>query len=341
MNVTFVALRSLVFASGFLWLWAWAVRLLRPLDGVLGGPLPEWSRGAGLPVLAFAKSRKRRKHPAPFLVRYATGIRDRVRSMRWLFVFAALAAPLSAQLPAPNESGVSMGHVHLMVADPDEQKKLWVGVLGAEVTHTGSLEMLKLPGIFIVVGKARTPPAEGSEGSTVNHIGFLVKSYAEMKAKLTAAKLELTSDNANTKQLMVNFPDKVKVEFTEDAAIKVPIALHHIHNSSTDPEKLRAWYVKTFGAKPGTRGTFLAAMIPGGEVDFRKAQQPEAPTKGRSLDHIGFEVKNLEAFCQKLQADGITLDMAYRDVPQIGLKIAFLTDPDGTRIELTEGLAGH
>src|SRR5580704_296559 len=64
----------------------------------------------------------------------ASGIRDRVRSMRWLFLFAALAAPLSAQLAAPNDSGVSLGHIHLMVADPEEQKKLWVGVLGAEVT---------------------------------------------------------------------------------------------------------------------------------------------------------------------------------------------------------------
>jgi catechol 2,3-dioxygenase-like lactoylglutathione lyase family enzyme len=261
--------------------------------------------------------------------------------MRWLILFAAMAAPLSAQLTAPNESGVSMGHIHLMVADPEEQKKLWVGVLGAEVTHTGTLEMLKLPGIFIIAGKARTPPSEGSEGSTVNHFGFLVKSYPDMKAKLTAAKVEIVTDNANTKQLMVNFPDKVKVEFTEDATLKVPIALHHIHNATMDPEKSRAWYVKTFGAKAGTRGAFQAAFIPGGEVDFRKADQAPAPTKGRSLDHIGFEVKNLEAFCQKLQADGVTLEMASRDIPTIGLKIAFLTDLDGTRIELTEGLAAH
>src|SRR6266496_3499076 len=100
--------------------------------------------------------------------------------MRWLILLAALAAPVSAQLAPPNEAGVSMGHIHLMVADPEEQKKLWVGVLGAEVTHTGTLEMLKLPGIFIIAGKARTPPSEGSAGSTVNHFGFLVKSYAEM-----------------------------------------------------------------------------------------------------------------------------------------------------------------
>jgi catechol 2,3-dioxygenase-like lactoylglutathione lyase family enzyme len=262
--------------------------------------------------------------------------------MRWIFLLAASTACLFGQLAAPNESGVALGHIHLMVADPEAQKKLWVGVLGAEVTHAGTLELLKLPGIFVIVGKARTPPTEGSEGSMVNHFGFLVKSYAETKAKLTGAGLEFATDNAATHQLMVNFPDKVKVEFTEDASLKVPMAMHHIHLSTPDMEKLRGWYVQTFGARAGTRGNFLSAVLPGGEVDFRKAERAEAPTKGRSLDHIGFEVRNLEEFCKKLQAEGVTFEMAYREMPQLGgLKLAFLTDPEGTRIELTEGLASH
>jgi len=38
----------------------------------------------------------------------------------------------------------------------------------------------------------------------------------------------------------------------------------------------------------------------------------------------------------------VTFDMQYRDMPQLaGLKIAFILDPEGTRIELTEGLAGQ
>ncbi len=75
-------------------------------------------------------------------------------------------------------------------------------------------------------------------------------------------------------------------------------------------------------------------------MDARKAQDPQAPTKGRSLDHIGFEVRNLESFCKQLSAEGVQFEMPYRDIPAIGLKIAFLTDPEGTRIELTEGLSG-
>ena len=61
------------------------------------------------------------------------------------------------------------------------------------------------------------------------------------------------------------------------------------------------------------------------------------PTKGRAIDHIGFEIRNLEAFCKKLQAKGITFDVPFRDVPAIGLKIAYITDPYGVYIELTEG----
>ena len=152
--------------------------------------------------------------------------------MRSIFLLAISALPLFAQLAAPNEGGVSLGHIHLMVADPEVQKKLWVGVLGAEVTHAGTLELLKLPGMFLIVGKARTPPSEGTEGSMVNHFGFLVKSYAETKTKLTAAGLTFATDNAATRQLMVNFPDKVKVEFTEDASLQVPTrdaSYSHVH----------------------------------------------------------------------------------------------------------------
>ncbi len=252
------------------------------------------------------------------------------------------AVPLHAQLAPPNDCGITQGHIHLIVADPEQHKGLWVGMLGGEVAHAGSLEMFRLPGIFIVAGKAQTPATDGSDGSTVNHFGFLVPSYDEIKSKLAARNIALFMDNPNSKQVIAVFPDKIRVEFSEDPTIKAPAVFHHVHVSSADPEQLRAWYVKTFGAKAGTRGSFLAAMIPGGEVDFRKAPQRQAPTKGRSLDHIGFEVRHLEAFCKKLESEGVPFDVTYREVPQLGgLKLAFITDPEGTRIELTEGLAGR
>lgn len=261
--------------------------------------------------------------------------------MRWLLTMAAVAAPLFAQLPPPNDAGVTMGHLHMMVADPEAHKKLWVDILGAEVTKAGTLEMWKIPGMFIVVGKARTPPAEGTTGSTVHHFGVVVPSYPAAKAKMAELGFKTVLDNPDNRQIIVEFPDKINVELTEDTGLKTKSAMHHIHLSTPNEEKLRDWYVKVFGAKSGMRRNFYAAYIPGGEVDTRKADKVEAPTRGRSLDHIGFEVKDLEAFAKKLEAEGIKLEMPVRDVPAIGLKIAFLSDPEGTRIELTEGLSKH
>ena len=94
-----------------------------------------------------------------------------------------------------------------------------------------------------------------------------------------------------------------------------------------------------FGAVAGMRGKFKAADLPGVNLTFSLAEGPDPlPTKGRVLDHIGFEVKDLEAFCKKLEASGVKLDVTFRKIPSMGITLAFLTDPFGTYIELTEGL---
>jgi len=89
-----------------------------------------------------------------------------------------------AQLTAPNDAGVAIGHIHLLSKDPDAQKKIWIEALGAQPAKTGRLDMLKLPGVFIIIDKA--DPAGSSTGSTADHIGFSVKSLDAIKAKLAA-----------------------------------------------------------------------------------------------------------------------------------------------------------
>jgi catechol 2,3-dioxygenase-like lactoylglutathione lyase family enzyme len=248
-----------------------------------------------------------------------------------------LPAPLVAQLPAPNDAGVSAGHMHLMVRDPEAHKKIWVEALGAQVVNAGSLELLKLPGIFLILGKAE--PADGSEGSSADHFAFRAKDLPATKAKLAAAGVSIVRDDP--REIVAMFPDKVKVEFYAAPALSVPLEHFHVHFYTNDPDALRAWYIKYFGATTTTQGTSSVTSVPGMVFSFRKTDAPLAATKGRSLDHIGFEVKGLEAFCKKLEADGVKFDAPFRDVPRIGLKIAFLVDPAGTRVELTEGLAGR
>ena len=47
MRLTFLAMRSLVYASAFLWLWTWVAGLLRRFDRFFGGPLPAWTETLG------------------------------------------------------------------------------------------------------------------------------------------------------------------------------------------------------------------------------------------------------------------------------------------------------
>ena len=52
MALTLIALRSALFACGFLWLWTWVALGLRRFDLPLGGPLAGWTYSLGLALLA-------------------------------------------------------------------------------------------------------------------------------------------------------------------------------------------------------------------------------------------------------------------------------------------------
>ena len=51
-----------------------------------------------------------------------------------------------------------------------------------------------------------------------------------------------------------------------------------------------------------------AGDMPGVDLFFGPSNTPQQPTKGRSLDHIGFDVTNCEAFVASLEAKGIKIE---------------------------------
>jgi catechol 2,3-dioxygenase-like lactoylglutathione lyase family enzyme len=272
--------------------------------------------------------------------------------MRIAMLLAALAAvPVGAQLPAPNASGVSMGHLHLTARDVGVQKKFWTEVMGASVVKLGPAEVMKLPDVLVMFRQGE--PSGGTKGSVINHLGFRVKDMEATVARMKAAGANFITrtevaggratgdifhnEAAKQVQAFVMGPDELKIELIEDT-MTVPLAHHHIHYFSHVPLEEVAWYVKMFGAKGGKRGAFDAADLPGVNLSFTNSTDTVVGTKGRSLDHIGLEVRDLEAFCKKLEAGGVKFDIPYRKVPALGISIAFLTDPWGAYIELTEGL---
>jgi catechol 2,3-dioxygenase-like lactoylglutathione lyase family enzyme len=258
-----------------------------------------------------------------------------MKLLNLLLLACAASIPVLAQLSAPNDSGVAMGHIHLTVRDMDAQNAFWTALGGVPVSK-GRLQLIQFPGTFIMLRKGE--PTGGTVGSVVNHIGFKVKDLQASAAKWKAAGFKTEPGN-NPKQMWVWAPDEIKVEMSEDASMTVPIASHHIHYWVTAPLEAQAWYAKVFGAIPGKRAQFDAADLPAINLSFTKVDKAETGSKGRAVDHIGFEVKNLESFLKKLEASGVKIDSPYRQLPGSNTAIAFLTDPWGTYIELTENLS--
>jgi catechol 2,3-dioxygenase-like lactoylglutathione lyase family enzyme len=253
-----------------------------------------------------------------------------------VFSFAAISAvPLHAQLVAPNSTGDAIGHVHLNVTDIEAQQHFWT-LLGGKPMNNEKLVMMQFPGIFIILRKQDA--TGGSVGSAINHFGFHVKNFDASIAKWKAAGISMDA-SANPKQMFLNGPDGVRVEILEDTSIAGPIEMHHIHLFNPDPLAAQAWYVKNFGAVAGKRAQFDTATVPGAEIAFTKTDALQVPSKGRAVDHMGFEVKNIDQFVAQLEAAGIHPDAPIRFSPNASkTRIAFITDPWGTYVELTEGL---
>lgn len=273
-----------------------------------------------------------------------------------LFVLVP-AAGASAQLTAAKDGPIVNGHHHLNTADAEQARRFWVTALGGVVTKMGTAEVIKFPNALVMLSNRK--PTGGTKGTTVDHVAFSVTNLRQLVDRIKAGGFTIvTAAEAPANIKVVDDigvvegggpvsgiayamgPDDVKVEFVEMKAQAVPIQSHHIHFMGAQKE-MHAWYMQTFGAAAGTSANptaFISATLPGLGLNFSPAQTPPAGTQGRSLDHIGFEVKGLEAFLKKLESQGVKIASPYRQIPALGIAIAFVTDPWGTYIELTEGM---
>lgn len=284
-------------------------------------------------------------------------------NMRRFFELLACTALIVAggaasadDLSAPNAAGVAMGHLHYVVRDVAANKAFWVALGGRSVLFNGTTEGIVFPDVVVLLRQGE--PTGGTEGSVVNHVAFRVKSLAAIeragfKVEYIAQVPGVGSVHTPEGERIELFDDELatNLTFTIDGGgsdvvaerhnrkIAVPIIAHHIHLNVPQDQVAAAkeWYATHFGGVRGTRWHYDAVDLPGININISAVDTAQAPTRGRMLDHIGFEVNNLEAFCRQLEAQGIKLDRPYGKLPS-GFGLAFLTDPWGTYIELTEGL---
>jgi len=283
-------------------------------------------------------------------------------------LMAAGGASAFAQLATPTTAGVSLAAVYYTVPDVAAHKKIWVDIFGAKPVKVGNTEMLKIPGVFIVLTQGQ--PATAT--TLVNHLGIWAKDLDPTRARLLAAGIA----SATPKAQFIDLPNGLRLEFIDDPAGPELPAAHHIHyfvasaQAGTDG---RAWYMKTFGATENSRrnGGVPSALLTTPDkwisIDFTAtggggrgagaprgggappaagaapAPAPPAATpvsnKGTVLDRFALEVKGIDAFVRKIEADGVKVTKPV-SLNADGLKTAMIVDVLGNDVELIEGLAG-
>jgi catechol 2,3-dioxygenase-like lactoylglutathione lyase family enzyme len=283
-----------------------------------------------------------------------------------LALVPATVSPTSAQLQSNPGAPVRIGHYHLNVTSLDAHKKFWVDTLGGTPMKVQGLDVIKFPDAFIFLKVQK--PTGPTRGTAFDHIGFAVPDVPTMAKKLAAAGYKETTGRepapgtpppaqgatSGTSAVYGRFayfvgPDGAKIELVTAAAPNAPpIVAHHIHFINKQYVEMQQWYMKAFDAtlRPGQTDFFIGADLPGVgySLNFFRWEGDQTithvPTKGRVVDHVGFEVKNLEAFCKKLEEKGIKLTREYRqkDKSMGNIGTAVITDPWGVSIELTEGL---
>ena len=270
------------------------------------------------------------------------------------------AADAAAQLTVAKDGPIVYGHHHLNTTNTEAARKFWIDALGGVLVKfgTNNTEIIKFPNALLFMREANKPaPTGGSKGTTVDHIAFSVQNLRQTVDRVKAGGFRVaTSAEAPPNVKVENdigivtggpvsgiayvmAPDDMKVELLEMKAQTVPVASHHVHFAGMNKE-MQAWYMQTFGAKEqasANPAAFVSATLPGVLLNFTPAASVVG-TEGRVIDHIGFEVKGLEAFLKQLEAKGTKPTVTYRKIEALGIAIAFVTDPWGTRIELTEGL---
>ncbi len=253
-----------------------------------------------------------------------------------------LVSSTHAQLFPARDEMMTMGHVLLNVSSVAPHRDFWTSQFDAKPVKVGTLEGITIPGVVVLF---RVQPRTGpSEGTTINHMGLKLQKLADYTARFDKAGLKYDPPRIGrekTPQTYVNGPDTFRMELVEDSSLPAPVVSHHLHYWLEHPADVKKWYVQKLLLKPTMRGPYDSGDVPGMNLTLAplgSQKVPGVPTKSRLMDSIGFDVRDLKAYVEKIKANGVTFDVPYGRDPELGLMSATVTDPWGVTIRLTEGL---
>lgn len=249
-----------------------------------------------------------------------------------LFLIAVSIVSLSSRALAD----APYHHLHLTATNATEAATWYAEHMGGDLAREGqAIDYDGVLVLFFVKDEFR-----GSSGSSVDHIGFSFPDLAAKMKEFEAAGINILSEVRDVpgkfKFAFIEDPWGTKIEVMEDPN---QVGFHHIHLKNADPDAALDWYETAFGGKRTSFAGMLPALRYGSVWLLIQASHGAdvAPSKGRSIDHLGWSFADLDAAAVELKANGVEFAMEPR--PYRDLKIAFIEGPDGVRIELVQPAA--
>jgi catechol 2,3-dioxygenase-like lactoylglutathione lyase family enzyme len=193
----------------------------------------------------------------------------------------------------------------------------------------------------------------GSPGTGVDHISFSFADLTTKMAELEGAgvggrgvRLQRFDDGSTLSDAPGLFtygfvfdPWGTRIELVEDAEY---LGFHHVHLSATDPDASLDWYQDLMGGERASLKGQLEGLLFDNVWLIVSPHEEGTPatTEGRTIDHIGFLVSDLEEAASGMSRSGVE----FRDAPETGrttARRAFIDGPDNVKLAVVEpGWAG-
>jgi len=298
----------------------------------------------------------------------------RTHSLRWSAFALALCAYSSVQSAddkAPGwRSGIHFHHLHLNTTDPQRAIDFYTTKFAArKARFAGMQDAVWAHDSWLLFSKVSAPPP-WELVSPIWHFGW---GAEDMKATY---QKQLDSGTTFFAPLTKLSPDGAANEFffayvqsPDHALIELNTADHHrfghVHLFSVDPVAAAEWYMKQLDVKrrgttplsrePRFRGklqTGPSASLLSDHVNiiiypveyaktayadhWQPGQTQLVSPRGRTVDHLGFSVANLDDTLKQLRSEGVKVTTEPRTIANGQLKFAFIEGPDQIAIELIE-----
>ena len=229
-------------------------------------------------------------------------------------------------------------HVHLRVPDTNQVAQWYQTLLGGEF-RPGGMASVRYDNGFVGTMLDESNAAS-SAGSVIDHFGFSVSDVAGKVALALSVGAEIVSEQregiTTGTRAVVQDPWGTSFELIEDSEYP---GIHHVHMVSQEPEVLRDWFLDIFGgeyhAERGA-GEIHSIRYDGIWVNISEVGVSAAPSRGRSLDHMGFRVDDMEALVEKIKSTGYEPHEMRPANPTSTTLLMFFEGADGIHFEIAQ-----